>query len=496
MQPTEGGVVKTAVLLSLVGWALASPPLAAQQASGDAKTLRLLRTASGTRGAQKGALFEMDDPRSSFTLPEDRQVVVYFEWEGSPGLYRCEGRWKDPSGRVVLVAPTEYLAKTRRFGIRWTLALPDGAANGLWALEVVVDGQSFGMHAFSIASPTPPAEAKGPSADEIYKSASRAVVGLMTLGPDGAPLGAGTATALDGDHVATSLSTVEGATRVRARLGGGRSAETETIQSWGRREGWVVVGLPAHGLTPLPRAGRRPAVGDRVFVLDATENAEFSLRETRIVGDRKAASGKTLLRIEQNASSGSPVLNTSGEVFGLLVSGSPDPELGGMAMSLVSPEKRREFSTLVVPLDLIPATDAAPARTLTELAAQKIFAKPLSQERRSAISGVFASRVDRSANVPMPLDQKMTFSRREGSVSVFLQWAPLEKRDAVGGFEIYDLDNRVLGKSDPTKLKFRSGERIFTTWTFTIDKLPPGIYRVDGLLGEEPAWRGYLQITE
>jgi hypothetical protein len=88
------------------------------------KGLRFIRSVSGTKGVQKGALYEIEDARSSFSLPEDHQVTVYFEWEGEPGLYHFEGRWKDPTGHVVLVAPTEYLAKTRLFGVRWTRPCP------------------------------------------------------------------------------------------------------------------------------------------------------------------------------------------------------------------------------------------------------------------------------------------------------------------------------------------------------------------------------------
>jgi hypothetical protein len=74
--------------------------------------------------------------------------------------------------------------------------------------------------------------------------------------------------------------------------------------------------------------------------------------------------------------------------------------------------------------------------------------------------------------------------------------APSGKREALSHFEVYDTDNRMHGKSDPNRLKFRPGDLLFSTWALTVGKLSPGIYRVDALLDEKPVWRGYLQITD
>ena len=41
------------------------------------------------------------------------------------------------------------------------------------------------------------------------------------------------------------------------------------------------------------------------------------------------------------------------------------------------------------------------------------------------------------------------------------------RREALSHFEVYDTDNRMLGKSDPNRLKFRPGELLFSTWAFT-----------------------------
>ncbi len=106
----------------------AGPAQAAPPSPGAEASLRLVRSTSGSRGSLQGSRYVVEDPRTTFAADVDRQVIVHFDWEGRPGSYRCEGRWKDPSGKVVLVAPLEYQATSRRFGLYWTLALPTTAA--------------------------------------------------------------------------------------------------------------------------------------------------------------------------------------------------------------------------------------------------------------------------------------------------------------------------------------------------------------------------------
>jgi hypothetical protein len=96
----------------------------------------------------------------------------------------------------------------------------------------------------------------------------------------------------------------------------------------------------------------------------------------------------------------------------------------------------------------------------------------------------------------MPQDQRVAFSRREEQVSLFVQWYPQEKKDTVSHLEVYDADYRRVIDGQPSKLKLRAGEYLFSTWTLPIGQLAPGVYRADVFLGDAPVWRGYLRITE
>lgn len=112
----------------------------------------LVRSLSGTKGAPEKDRFVFEDQRSVFQAGVDRQVLVLFEWEGPLGVHQCEGRWRDPSGRVVLTSQNEVVARSARFGVYWGLSLSDAVTAGTWVVEAFVDGEPVGAHAFQIVA--------------------------------------------------------------------------------------------------------------------------------------------------------------------------------------------------------------------------------------------------------------------------------------------------------------------------------------------------------
>src|SRR5712692_2133081 len=71
---------------------------------------RLLRSVSGSVGQESGGRFVIEDPRTVFQIPGDKQVIVSFEWQGPPGQHHIECSWKDPSGKVVITASLDQRA--------------------------------------------------------------------------------------------------------------------------------------------------------------------------------------------------------------------------------------------------------------------------------------------------------------------------------------------------------------------------------------------------
>ena len=230
---------------------------------------------------------------------------------------------------MILSAPVEYQATSRRFGIYWILALPETAARGLWALEAVVDGQPAGTHTFEVTAAAAPAAGRGRlSRGEVYQRTLAAVASVEALGSAGELLGQGAAIALDGDLVWTAFRSIEASSAIRLRTAQGR-AETKDISEWNRRAGWATIPFPGHGLAPLSRAEGSAAVGDPCFVLDRAEDGSWVIADATIVGREQTPSGR--FRLDAGFVAGSPVLDERGDVVGMVVGGGPDEELGPSA---------------------------------------------------------------------------------------------------------------------------------------------------------------------
>jgi hypothetical protein len=475
--------------LVLAALALAVAPAYAQPPAADSK-VRFVRSVSGTRGATRAGHFEVEDPRTVFTLPQDRQVLVYFEWEGAPGTHHYEGRWKDPTGAVVLVAPADQPASGRRLAIYWTLALPPNAAPGLWALEASVDGVPAGTHTFEIKGG---AASRAPlPAAQLYERARNAAAAVERLGPAGETTGVGLATALDDATVVVPFPIIDGASSVRVVLADGRRLTAEEVGGWSRADGWAVLRAAGHGLPVLPRAASRPAVGDPVFVLDEREDGSRVLGQTSVIGEKKAGGGRSHLLLADGAAAGALVLNGEGAQVGTIVLPG-DVQLGEAGSSFALAPRAARGTVL---LDAGSVAPGASFSTLAQLAAQGHFMRPLSPLRRHVISGVFAARVERGGAVPMPRDQRASFARNEGHAFVFVQWNPQDKYEGSSIYEVFDGDNKRVAASDANRLKLKPRELLFSSWGVPIARLPAAAYRVDLLLDGEPVWRGWLRVTD
>lgn len=130
----------------------------------------LLRSVSGTKGLEENGRFLIQDPRAVFYIPDDRQMLFYFEWQGLPGLHRLEGAWIDPAGKIAGVSAFDYEARDRRFAGRWILPLSDGFPVGLWTFEARIDGELAGRHPFQVTKGNMPAAVSSPPRQPLTKA--------------------------------------------------------------------------------------------------------------------------------------------------------------------------------------------------------------------------------------------------------------------------------------------------------------------------------------
>jgi hypothetical protein len=484
--------VALAILLvaSAPAWVLA-------QASG---RYHLVRSVSGSRGAPDGQTFLMEDPRTVFHAGQDRQVLVLFEWQGPAGRHRCEGAWKDPSGRVVFTSTADVDARSTRFGVYWGLSLPDTVATGTWVVEATVDGETAGVHAFQIvAAPADPSALPARRAlavAEIYQRELAATLTIESVDAAGAFVSQASGLFVSPDLVLTTFGVLNDARKVRVHLGDGRRLETQEVVSWNRRGDWAFLRVAGAGGQPIARAPARPAVGDRCFFLDAQADGSHAIVETTVAG----FSGAGDLLVSDpvaEGDAGAPVLDEYGETIG--TAAGHGGVAGASALDLVSlASGPRGFPRggRVRGFPSLPAAGSA-SQTLEDLDRAGAFVKRLVHTPHF-VNGILGTGVERQgqAQIPVAADQRFTFARREKSLVVFVTWNPACKEDSTIAFELFDADNRRLAGTDPRKVKLRPNESFVQYWTLQPSGLVAGIYRVDVKLGPDPVWRTFFRVTE
>ncbi len=368
-----------------------SPVAGGVQASGPA--FHVLRSLSGTKGSVQGSRYIMDDPRTIFYIPQDKQVIVYFEWEGPTGTHKFEGYWKNPDGKIAAISDFSFEAKDKRFGGFWTLTLSDTMQTGVWTLEARVDGEITGTHTFQILSRDKPADAavapRELSSAESYKLAGSATVFIDRLDSHGQRFGRGSGFFLGENIAATAFQTIDGASALRITLPDGKQAECRAVLAWNRRQDWALLDVAAPGTPHLVRVERESgAVGDRVFLLDSPSEGGRTLTEAVLIGAQEYPGSGRRLAISESASSGAiggPLLDVYGRVLGvlggtLLPGGST---LQGVRFGYSVNMKILALSTKVlgVPIDLV--SIAQPGRaTLAEMAASGSLPFPSRKARK------------------------------------------------------------------------------------------------------------------
>jgi hypothetical protein len=440
----------------------------------------------------------MEDPRTVFHAGQDRQVLVVFEWQGTAGRHRCEGNWKDPSGRVVFTSTNDVEARGPRFGVYWGLSLPDQVATGTWVLETSVDGEPAGVHAFQIlAGPADPSASPARRAlavAEIYERGVAQTLTLEALDASGALLATTSGFFVAPDLVSTSFGGINAARKVRLAGAGGRRLETSEVVSWNRRDDWAILRFAGATGQPPPVAEDPPQVGDRCFFLDAQGDGGRVIVETTVVG-RSPSGDLSLGELAGETSHGAPVFNEFGEVVAKLA-GSGIP--GATVLDLFGLGDRtprvQDRGTRARPLTPAPAEGAA-SRTLSDLEQAGVFVRPLARTPHF-VSGVMGTGVERQGQIPVATDQRFRFSHADGQCVVFVTWVPSQKEDTTLHFELYDEDNRRLAATDPRKARLRSGQSFVQYWEVKLASLKPGLHRVDVVAGSFLVWRTFFRLSE
>lgn len=486
---------------------------------------RLIRSVSGSKGHEQGGRYVMDDARTVFKVPDDRQVLVYCEWEGVAGMHEFEGQWKNPADKLVAVSDFKLEVRERHCSGYFTLLLSETTEIGIWTLEARVDGETTGQHKFQIVSSLEPStqtavgvaqsaanSTKPASAPEqprqpltesqVYELANAATVLIEKLDANGVRIDSGSGFLVDQDVLLTAFQVIDGASRLRVSLHDGRKIEIQDALSWDRWKDWAFlkVASPQKSFVKtLP--GPEAPVGSRVFALALSPTGSRVIVRCDIVGRNTFPQNGE--RINLNCTHpdviGSPLLNEYGDLIGVvggnLIPGLPSAKsvpglyAGAAVIANSTP------GILAVPVNSSSKPASTTATNFQQLAGDGTFTPALTKFGNIEW-GTLARRVEPKP-FPRPLDETYEFRASDKALVVFLSWKPKEKIKGAALIRIYDLSGSALIETKPAKLDMKpSTSPVYSWWRTEITTLKPAVYRVDVLLDGSPVWRAFFRVKE
>ena len=462
---------------------------------------RVLRSVTGAKGEAHENDFTVTDPRAVFHLPEDKQVVVFFEWEGPTGLHHFQGTWRSPDGKAFSVSDFQYVAQETHFRGYWTLTLPEVLPTGLWALEATIDGYPAGTQAFQIVAeklnlPPPP-----PAASDVYQHAVAASVFVDGLDSEGQVISRGSGFFVASGQVMTAFQNIDGASSVRIQLPDGTRANVNIVLAYNRWEDWAVLKADAPNITPLEfaKAGAFK-VGDISYVFDVPKQDTRTIQNVQLTGvqnSQKSGQRISLSWYGSLRSIGSPVLDNYGrvigEVSGGLIPGEANVGRARMVVSDGVAEASSMDPLVVTPLSRVP--DASTPATLSELTALGVFIPPMAHARY-ILNGSLCKNYKVMGSEIIADEQAREFSRKQGTVAVAVSWIASGKIKTTEELHFYDVNNREVAQAKPRKLNLSPQGISSTGWKANIANLPNGIYRVDVVAGGKVHWRGFFTVTD
>lgn len=487
------------------------PPASAASGGGGApveSSYRLIGSVSGTKLLEQAGRLAIEDPRTVFYSPADKEIIVYFTWEGPSGQHHFEGLWKNPAGKVMMTSEFDYKPEQRRFGGYFKMLTGDAPATGVWTLEARIDGESAGSHAFQIITATRPegAATNAPtrrmlSPSEIYNRAAAASVVVQNLNAKGVRRSVGTGFFIGPGQLLTTFQVIDGAARLRVDVPLNQLTEVTEVLAYNRRQNWVILKLPFDNMPVLKRAAPGSwSIGDRNYFLDVPREGNRVLVETMINGKQTLSGMGERINIANSINQravGSPLMNDFGEVTGM-IGGSllPGAAFNEDAAFIEGSSNFGGVSrgAVAIPIELV--TDTSNATTLDGLLKAGQFT-PALVSTASVLNGGLARTINKKTDPPQLIEEKTEFSTATPDAVLLITWLPKEKRKGYPAVRIYDIDNQLISETvNKKKITVTPNKLSYSLWELNFAKLQPGIYRVDVLLDGDFVYRTFFRMVE
>jgi hypothetical protein len=485
----------------------------AQQAGGGAAPtsaqVRVIRAIAGAKGEVRNGTFVMTEQRATFYAADDREVIVYFEWESTRGVHHCEGTVRGPNGEFASMSSFDYVATQTRFVGFWKVPLSEGSPAGAWTFESKVDGQAAGQIPFQVVVlAKPPGLARLvvpgppplPTPTSIYANAIAATVDVDSLDSTGHVFLHSSGFVLQDGTVLTSFRGIDGAVSVRVHLASGTTMALPAIVAANRRQDWVVLVANTKTNSTLKLAEPKSwNISDHCYWLDVRPDGTRVFADGQIVGLPSPAWGDRIDLSEGYASSalGGALLNDRGEVIGVLGGTLPEA-LAGSTMQLTS-RSEVTFSAgggIAIPASLLPQTLPTSPVTLQDLWSKGLMTPSLAGSKYVLYGMLMQGDRSDTKSLPVNRELKLQFQRSDNLANVLILFSDSESFKSTVVLKVYDIDNRVLVSSNPESVNVNRGNRAERVWRVPLTSLPAGVYRVDLELTQGVAWRQYFKLND
>jgi len=468
---------------------------------------RLIRSLSGPSGKVVGSKFVFDETRSRFVYPQDQTLTIYFEWEAPPGDHVLSANWKQPDGRVVSISPDVKIQTQNNFlSCYWVFMPVPEYPNGIWSVDVRVDGAPAGSYSFELAglpgprheaspAPEPP---KPPSLDEVYKAVSPSIVWVYKLDEGGRRIDVSSGFVWAPGQVATAFQAIDSAAAIQVEFAGGRRATVRSVLACSRLEDWALLETDTGSASPAGHGKPQDiAVGDRLIVFNVEAGARL-VGGVDIAGREKLRAFGERIRFSPSLApeaAGGPLLDVSGQAVGILGgSVTPGARFGDRVMN-VSPGLFNSFSSAnaATPISMMPTSIATPGKTLEEMRTAGLLTVPITAMPEFLYGGTSNTLAKNSTDLPHGVSD---FTAHDQQIYVYSLWArkgKLSKGEVSGS--VYDSSNHLVVNVPPKKIGLLVSP-VRVAFSFSPASLPPGVYRIDLNWDGTPSWRTFVRITD
>lgn len=464
--------------------------------------LRLIRSLSGPAGKVVGARFVFDETRSRFVFPQDKALIIFFEFEAPQGDHTLSGIWKGPDGKTYSISQDVRIQTTTpELNAYWSFELYPTLASGIWTLEVRVDGQPGGSHQFELVIPGGPTGPAPLSIEQVYQSTLPSMVWVHKLDATGRRVDSGSGFVIGKDRIATAFQMIDSAASLEVEFAGGRIVKTDQIWRANQLEDWALIRADTLEVPALSGDDSKASyIGERLTVFNVETGLVRAIGGVDVTGHQKETLFGERIQISPSTSSesvGGPLLTPSGKVAGIL-GGSLLPcsrvhDDGILRTNTQAWTSSNRVS--VTPLALVSETSTETPVSLQTMRDTGALCAPITTFA-SFLYGGTTIKLPADPSAPAPRDVT-DFSQKDAAVTVYTFWQKKDKnaKGAIGA-KVYNIQNRLLLTVPPKKTNIPQETPLRSAFSFAPGSLTKGVYRVDVLWQDQAVWRAFFRVVD